>query len=345
MTKPATRQRLTAGLSVATAAWAAIAIGLAASNARAQTSDPSPLRLEGKIPLGNVKGRIDHLAVDLARQRLFVAELGNDTVGVIDLKERKVLRTLTGLKEPQGVGYVASTDTLYVANARDGSVMLFEGDGYRPSGKIEFGNDADNIRVDRATNHVCVGYGAGALAVFDASSRAKLADIALPAHPEGFQLSTETRQIFVNLPSTRSIAVIDNVTGQTRTSWHVLDLAGHYPMALDDASRQVIVVFRDPARLIVFSMLNGTRVADLPTCGDSDDVSFDAKRQRVYVTCGEGFVDVFERSDGAYRRAAHVPTIAGARTSLFIPELDLLAVAARASGARPAELWLFRPAP
>src|SRR5262245_8495752 len=33
-----------------------------------------------KIPLGDVSGRIDHLAIDLARRRLFVAELGNDTV-------------------------------------------------------------------------------------------------------------------------------------------------------------------------------------------------------------------------------------------------------------------------
>lgn len=345
MTKPAARQRRTACLSLAAAAWVAIAIGLAAGNAEAQAPESPPLRLEAKIPLGNVKGRIDHLAADLARQRLFVAELGNDTVGVIDLKTRKVLRTLTGLKEPQGVGYVPATDMLYVANARDGSVMVFEGDAYRPVGKIELGDDADNIRVDRATNHVYVGYGAGALAVIDTAARTKLADIALPAHPEGFQLSNEMRQVFVNLPSTRSIAVIDSVTGQARANWQVRDLAGHYPMALDEASRQAIVVFRDPARLVIFAMLDGTRIADLPTCGDSDDVFFDAKRQRIYVTCGEGFVDVFERPDGSYRRKARIPTAAGARTALFIPELDLLAVAARAGSGHPPELWLFQPTP
>src|SRR5664279_1849642 len=80
-------------------------------------AESSPLVLEAKIALGNVAGRIDHLAVDLGRQRLFVAELGNNSVGVIDLKERKVLRRITGLKEPQGVGLVSATDTLYVANA------------------------------------------------------------------------------------------------------------------------------------------------------------------------------------------------------------------------------------
>jgi YVTN family beta-propeller protein len=77
-------------------------------------------RLEG---LGSRAGAaIDHLAADPGRQRLFVAELGNNTVGVIDLKERKVIRTIGGLREPQGVGYLPATDTLYVASAEGGSV-------------------------------------------------------------------------------------------------------------------------------------------------------------------------------------------------------------------------------
>jgi hypothetical protein len=82
---------------------AAIAVGLSAATARA--SEPA-LVLEGKIALGRVSGRIDHLAVDLDRQRLFVAELGNDAVGVVDLKTMTTLSTLTGFREPQGIGYV-----------------------------------------------------------------------------------------------------------------------------------------------------------------------------------------------------------------------------------------------
>src|SRR5579862_2187097 len=85
----------------------------------AQTA-AAPLTLEAKIPLGRVSGRIDHLAIDLARQRLFVAELGNDTVGVVDIPARQAVRTIEGLREPQGVGYVPSTDALYVADAKDG---------------------------------------------------------------------------------------------------------------------------------------------------------------------------------------------------------------------------------
>src|SRR2546421_11875443 len=90
--------------------------------ASAYASQAEPLVLESKIPLGDVKGRIDHLAVDAARQRLYIAELGNDSVGVVDLKARKLLRTLHGFREPQGIAYEPSSDTIYVASAGGGSV-------------------------------------------------------------------------------------------------------------------------------------------------------------------------------------------------------------------------------
>src|SRR5215813_14544851 len=153
-----------------------------------QAPPSEPLLLQAKIPLGDIRGRIDHLAVDLNRQRLFVAELGNNTVGVVDLKERSVTLRLTGLKGPQGIGYVASTDTLYVANASDGTVRLFQGPSLSPTGRIELGDDADNVRVDDTAHEVWVGYGSGALAVIDTASRRKFADVRLKAHPESFRL-------------------------------------------------------------------------------------------------------------------------------------------------------------
>jgi hypothetical protein len=183
----------------------------------------TPLLLERKIPLGDVRGRIDHLAVDLKRNRLFVAELGNDTVGVVDLNEQKVQHVITGLKEPQGIGYVPSSDTLFVANASDGSVLIFHGADYAAAGRIELGDDADNVRVDSVSNRVFVGYGTGALAVIDPATNGKIADISLQAHPESFQLARSDRRIFVNVPKAREMAVVDRFAskqtvapGQTR---------------------------------------------------------------------------------------------------------------------------------
>jgi YVTN family beta-propeller protein len=164
--------------------------------APSRAEEPAPLVPEAKIPLGAVAGRIDHFAFDPDRQLLFVAELGNDSVGVVDVKERKVLRRLPALREPQGVAYHAATSTLYVANAGDGSVRLFQGPDFTPAGRIDLGDDADNIRIDPGRNRLVVGYGKGALAVIDPASRRKVADISLKGHPESFQFSEGGSRIF-----------------------------------------------------------------------------------------------------------------------------------------------------
>jgi YVTN family beta-propeller protein len=328
----------------------ATVLGLAAlaglaDQASAQPADTAPLQLESKIPLGEVRGRIDHMAVDLKRQRLFVAELGNDSLGVIDLANRKLIRTITGLKEPQGVGYEPSTDTLYVANAGDGSVRLFEGSDYNVVGRIELGSDADNIRVDAAAKRVFIGYGSGALAVIDPSTHRKVGDVPLEAHPESFQIDPDTSQIFVNVPDARGIAIVDRVSQKQIGKWPLTDQGANFPMALDHARRQVLVIFRVPAELGAFSMMGGKLIATPETCGDADDLFIDAKRSRVYVSCGAGFLDVLEANEAAYRRIARIPTVSGARTSLFVPELDRLLVAVRASSGEPAAIWVFRPMP
>jgi DNA-binding beta-propeller fold protein YncE len=323
---------------------AIVAMSLAPNRASPQAPGPLLMQLESKIPLGDVSGRIDHLAIDLSRQRLFVAELGNNTVGVVDLNEQKVQQVITGLKEPQGVGYVPSSDTLFVANAGDGSVLLFRGADYGAAGRIELGDDADNIRVDAASNRVFVGYGNGALATIDPATNAKIAEIPLQAHPESFQLARSTRRIFVNVPKAREIAVIDRFAGKQTARW-AIENGSNFPMALDENSGRVLVAFRNPAQLGVFSMQDGSAIATVDACGDADDLFVDAKRQRAYLSCGDGYLDVFEAQGETYQRAAHVPTISGARTSLFVPEVDRLFVAARANPGAPAAIWVFRPTP
>jgi DNA-binding beta-propeller fold protein YncE len=316
-----------------------------AGQASAQSADTGLLQLETKIPLGDVRGRIDHMAVDLKRQRLFVAELGNDSVGIVDLPNRKLISRIPGLKEPQGVGYEPTTDRLYVANAGDGSVRLFDGNDYAARERIELGSDADNIRIDAAANRIFVGYGSGALAVIDPSTHSKVGDIPLKAHPEAFQIDPDTSQIFVNVPDARGIAVVDRVSQKQIGEWPLADRGANFPMALDHVRRQVLVIFRAPAALGVFSMTDGKRIATAETCGDADDLFIDAKRARVYVSCGAGFLDVLEAKEATYRRIARIPTVSGARTSLFVPEMDRLLVAVRASSGEPAAIWIFRPMP
>ena len=154
------------------------------------------LTIEAKIPLGDVRGRIDHLALDHARRRLFVAELGNNSLSIVNLEEHKVLHRIAGLNEPQGVAYVPGVDSIFVSNGGDGSVRIFSGNDFSPRGRVDLGDDADNLRIDHINKLVLAGFGSGGIAIIDARSRAKLVEIGLKGHPEGFELEPAGKRVF-----------------------------------------------------------------------------------------------------------------------------------------------------
>jgi len=324
----------------------ATALGACAQSVAEAENASAPLVLEATVPLGDVRGRIDHMAVDLGRRRLLVAELGNGTVDVVDLASRTVVHRIAGLKEPQGVGYVATADLIVVACSGDGSLHFYHAADFAPAGTLDLGDDADNIRVDSGSEHVIVGYGAGALAVVDAASRAKLQDIRLAGHPESFQLDPGSNRAFVNVPDAGQIAAVDLGAGRQIANWTVPGARANFPMAIDVAGATIAVVFRSPARLALLDTKNGVVSANAETCGDGDDVYFDAKRGRIYVSCGDGVVDVFARDGAGLRHLAGIQSGSGARTSLFVPELDRLFVARRqAVFGAPAAILVFRPVP
>jgi hypothetical protein len=322
-----------------------LAILFAASPGRADA--PPPLVLERSIPLAGVSGRIDHMAIDLARKRLLVAELGNNTVDIIDVVTAGRVHRISGLRAPQGVGYAPSTDLIAVANAGDGSVHLFRGEDFAALGVIDLVDDADNIRLDQRSGQLIIGYGSGGLATLDPASRSIVARAGLPAHPEAFQIDPTAHRAFVNLPDARQIAVVDLATGKQIATWRVPKLRANFPMARD-AAGAIASVFRNPARLLLFDPQTGAVRTNIPTCGDADDVFFDTPRQRIYVSCGEGSIDVLQQQAGSYRPLGRIRTAAGARTSLFVPELDRLFVAARAGFlglGSDAAILVFRPLP
>src|SRR5207244_10889507 len=146
---------------------------------------------------------------------------------------------------------------------------------------------------------IVIGYGSGGLAVIDAASSRKIADVPLSVHPEGFQLDPGSSRIFVNLPKAQAIAVVDRQTGKQTAAWPMRVAGGNFPMAIDQAARHVLVAFRDPAKLGAFAMDDGALIASPDICGDADNLFVDAKRRRVYISCGEGFLDVLHSATEA----------------------------------------------
>jgi DNA-binding beta-propeller fold protein YncE len=306
----------------------------------AQTREP--LTFERAVPLPQVQGRIDHLSLDAKNQRLFVAALGNNTIEVIDIRAGKRIHTISGLLEPQGLLYLPAVNRLYATNRGDGSLRIFDATSWKLLKTIQFGADADNVRYDDARGHIYVGYGNGALGEI-APDGNRIADIKLDAHPESFQLGKSGPRIFVNLPRSQKIAIIDREKRVILGTWTTGGPQANFPMALDEDDHRLYVVCRSPAKMVVLDTTTGKVVQTLPSVADSDDVFYDRARRLIYASGGEGAIVIYQQNDVDHCVAVEqVKTVKGARTSFFSPDMSRLFVAARSEGLHSAEIWVYR---
>jgi len=297
--------------------------------------------LEKTIPLLGVDGRFDHFSIDVKGRRLFVAALGNNSVEVLNLDESKVIHSIRGLSEPQGLFYNAETNRLYVANGGDGTLCTYDGKNYALIETVKFGDDADNVRYDSSAKYLYVGYGSGALGAIDVTSGKIVFKIPLKAHPESFQLEKKGTRIFVNVPNAGQIAVIDREKKALLTTWTVETAKANFPMALDEANHRLFIGCRNPAQLLVFDTQTGKQVSSLSLHGDCDDIFYDSDRKQIYASCGEGFIDVISQKDAnQYELVQSVKTKSGARTCFFDGQYLYLAVPKR--GEQSAEIRLYR---
>ncbi len=306
-------------------------------------ADTPTLKLVQTIPLPGVKGRFDHFATDTKGQRLFVAALGNNTFEVIDLAAGRRLQSIAGMAKPTGVLYLPEPNEVLVANGDEGTLKILSGSDYKVLHNLAGMDDADNLRLDAKTKLAWLGYGEGALAIVDPAAAKSLASIKLPAHPESFQLEPDGNRLFVNLPDAKQIAVIGRDARTILAHWPMEKFQANFPMALDPANHRLFVGCRKPARLVIFDTA-GKPVADLTISGDTDDLFYDGSRKRLYVSCGEGFIDTIEQSTpDTYKRISKLPTAHGARTSYFSPDLDRLYLAVPDRASQHAEIRVYQP--
>jgi DNA-binding beta-propeller fold protein YncE len=322
----------------AAAVFALAAVALAQGQA-AQDSQAA-LRLAAMIALPNVSGRIDHLGFDAARQHLFIAALGNDTVEVVDTARNVHLRSIPGFHEPQGIAVVADLNAVAIANGNSGTLQLVDAMTLQARAPIEIGGDADNVRYDAAAKRLFVAY-EGGIAIVDPSSSRVVQRIAISGHPESFQLESQGSRLFANVPGRSTLVVADRQSATVSARWPTGACGANYPMALDEAAHRLFVGCRRPASLAAFDTTTGKPVATVPVVGDTDDLFYDASRQRIYVIGGEGFIDIVQRNGDTLRRTARVPTRDGARTGTWVAADGRLYLAVPARRGQPAEIRVF----
>jgi DNA-binding beta-propeller fold protein YncE len=282
---------------------------------KASAGSAEPLVLSFAIPLEGVKGRFDHFAFGAGR--LFVSELGNNSVAIINLSGRTLEHTITGVPDPQGEAYSPETGKLFVGSGTSEMVFIYKVPTYQLIGAVHFPGGADNLRYDAANKRVYVGCGndeqSGGIGTIDATTNQRTdEDYKLGGEPESFQLEKSGPNIYVNLPSLNQIAVINRIT-QKVTRWAV---SGHNtPMALDEADHRLFVGTSRPPRLVVLDTNSGHIVALLPSVG-ADDLYYDSSLKRIYMPGAQGVLNVFEMTDpDHYHLLAQVPTALGAATA------------------------------
>jgi DNA-binding beta-propeller fold protein YncE len=308
----------------------------------AAATQAESLKLTQTIALPGIEGRIDHFAIDLAGERLFVCALGNNTVEVVDLRKGERIHSIKGLGSPQGVEYVSESDRLLVANDEGGICKIFDGRSFEQIGALNLKDDADNVRYDDASKTIYVGFGSGGIAIVNATDSKQVGSIKLSAHPEAFELEKHGSRIFVNVPNSRHVAVIDREKGEVVATWKT-DLAfANFPMALDESNHRLFVGCRLPSKLVVLNTDSGDVVAKIDLSSDADEVFYDDKRHRIYAVCGAGNVDIIEQAEpNQYKKSAQIDTAVGARTGLFVPERDTLFVAVPHRGSQNAEIRAY----
>ncbi len=314
-----------------------------------------PLKLVQTIPLPGVKGRLDHMDVDVRGKRLFIAGLENGSIEVVDLQAGKRTRSIPGFKKPQGIFYVRQLKKLFVASGDDGMLRIFLGDSFDLLDSIALESGPNRVAYDPHKSRLYVGYDGkdggkdyGEVAVIDAKKDKRIGDVKVSAHPAEILADNAGKTVFVAIPKLSQIEVIDPKKLEVVATWKVKGERDG-DMALDDRTHRLFVGTRTPLMIVVNSA-SGTEVTSLPTVQGMDGVYFDAAHKRIYVSGGRGFdvgsVWTYQQKDADhYEFIGKVSTRPGAGTSFWSPEFNRYYVAAPANDKEDAAILVYEPQP
>jgi YVTN family beta-propeller protein len=299
------------------------------------------LGLQKTISMPSVKGRIDHMDVNLRAGLVYMAALGNNSLEVIDVTNGKVIHSIKGLDEPQGVAYIPQHNEIFIANGGNGRCDFYNGTSFEKVASIQLSSDADDVRYDSANNKIYVGYGNGGIAIIDANAHKQVGDIKLPGHPEGFQLDVRINRLFANVPDANVIAVIDLNKRALIDQWKNNGNA-NFPMAIDTVNHTLFIGYRHPAKVVVLDARDGMILGSSAAVEDMDDLYFNADSKEIFVSGGGGYINVFKQDLKNLRQVSNILTRNGARTSLLIPQPKLFILAVRGRSGKDAELLVYK---
>jgi DNA-binding beta-propeller fold protein YncE len=292
-----------------------------------QAADPT-LELVQTIVLKGKAGKLDHLALDTKRERLYLANTANGTLDIVDLKAGKLLKQVRGQTGIQGIAYASDLDRVFVGLGGGGLCNVFSGDEYKPLKTIKFSGDADNTRYDPASHQTFVAHDEKALGIIDAKTYAVSPDLKLPGTAEGFQVEGKRPRLYLNIPNPSQVLVIDTRKKEVIAKYPVTLASGAHPLAIDEENKRIFLGCRTEPMVVVMDSETGKEVVSVEIPKDIDDLHYDSKRKKLYASCGEGFLAVIRQvGPDKYELEEKIATVKQAKTSLFAGDSNRLYLA------------------
>lgn len=277
------------------------------------------------IVLPGVTGKFDHFAVDEVGNRLFAAATGNHSVEVVNLVTGKVEQSIGGFGKPHGVAWISASRRLFVADGGKSELDMLAGSPLRIVQRIPLSEDADDLIYDRDRKLLYVGHGGtnaanpAAIAVIQTENLKLVKDIPVASHPEALEIDEKGARIFANIAEKGQIVVIDARTQEINSTWDLAATKGNTPLAYDAVNDRLLVGCRAPAKLLVLDARTGREIASASANEGADDLFYDPQMHRAYLIAGSGWVDGYTFSvDGRPQALPPMPTVAGAKTGLFV---------------------------
>jgi hypothetical protein len=323
-------------------------------SARLAAQDNYPLRLVQTIPMPNVKGRIDHMDVDVKGKRLFVAGLENGSLEVVDLGAGKWSKSIPGFKKTQGIAYVPSLNKVFVASGDDGMLRVFRGDTLELLDSLKLEMGPNRVAFEPNSEILYVGYGGkdagkdyGQVGIIDAKADKRLGDIKVEAHPAELLLDKSGKTLYVFISAASKVQLVDTKKREVLSTWSTSSQRNG-DGAFDEKTHRLFIGTRTPPQMIVMDSSSGKEVAALPTVEGMDGVYFNAKQKRIYISGGRdndvGYIFIYQQKDADhYEAIGKIPTRSGAGTSFWSPELNRFYVGAPASDKQEAAILVFEP--
>jgi YVTN family beta-propeller protein len=229
-------------------------------------------------------GRWDYLIADADSRRLYLSRTSH--VSVLNADTGAQVGDIADTPGVHGISLAPQLGVGFISDGGGDRVTIFDLKLLKTVANVQTGKNPDAILFHPGTNSVFVMNGkSNSATVIDATSRQVVATIPLEGKPEF--VTYDGGNVFVNIESKNSIAMIDAREKKLKTTWSIAPCESPSGMAIDREGHQLFSVC-DNKLLTVLDFKSGKVVQTLPIGDECDAVSFDPSTGYLFASNNDG---------------------------------------------------------